>query len=218
MHVSISSIAQESALRLGPVSTRAASREAVAQRSAEATAQAIAGGATPSEATVQGAEAGKEIAPQATGASVNSNVLSQLVKYVPTESITIYVAVLAALGDVKAPDGEKIDKADFSNLWLVTALLALATLSMTVGLAYRAQKNADAQASFKLPVFDVLAATFAFAVWALSLPSTPLRDIEGYEYSSWNPVIILLGTAAISFVAYVLNKNVAWEKFLQDGQ
>jgi hypothetical protein len=43
----------------------------------------------------------------------------------------------------------------------------------------------------------------AFAVWALALAGTPLRDICGYNHSSWGPVLLL-----------VLRKDVSWEKVL----
>lgn len=215
--MSISSIAQDSALRLAPGASAVSHSEVAARKSAEVAIAAVEGGSSKEEATAKGTEAGKGAASSSASGSVNSNILAQLVKYVPTEAITIYVAVLAAMGDVKPPKGKKLYEADFSGPWVVIVIMVLATLAMTLGLGYRAQRNAQPTGKFKVPYFDIGAACLAFGVWALALPSTPLRDIKGYDYSAWNPVIILVGTATISFAAYVFNKNVAWEKFLQDA-
>src|SRR4051794_17508705 len=88
--MSIASIAEESALRLAPGVTN---REAIARRSAEAAVAAVKGGSTEDEAATKGTDAGKGAPGQETTGSVSSNILAQLVKYVPTEAITIYVAV-----------------------------------------------------------------------------------------------------------------------------
>jgi hypothetical protein len=138
--------------------------------------------------------------------------LATLVKYIPTESIALYVAIQAALGEPSVRTGGKISDADFTSRWMwMWAILALTAL-MTTGLSYRAQKNANGKAPFIFPIFDVLAAGAAFAVWALALPSTPLRDFAGYDYSAWSSVLILGGTIAIASSAYVLGKTVTWTK------
>jgi hypothetical protein len=145
-------------------------------------------------------------------ASTSSSYLTQLVKYIPTESITLYVAVQGALGDITLPKGGKVSDADFTSRWVWVWVMLAATALLTVGLSYRSQKNVNRAATFKVPYFDVLAASSAFMVWSLSLPNTPLRDIKGYDYTSWNSVIILAGTVVITTTAYVLGKTVTWTK------
>jgi hypothetical protein len=154
-------------------------------------------------------------APADTG-GVAASPLAQLVKYIPTETITLYVAVQAALGDLAAPQGQSVSDANFTGRWIWMWLMFGITVVLTTALSYRSQKNANQAAPFKLPYFDVLAAGAAFLVWALALPSTPLRDFSGYNYNAWDTVIILGGTITIATAAYVLGKNVSWQKVV-DG-
>lgn len=86
------------------------------------------------------------------------------------------------------------------------ALLAI-TIVLTAGLSYRSQKNANKDAEFSFPAFDVLAAGAAFLVWALSLPSTPLRDFSTNDFSAWNSVLILGGTIAIATAAHITGSS-----------
>jgi hypothetical protein len=213
--MSLSSMAQQSALRLGaPVPT---TDQRIAS-AADAAASAVRRAVTPEEAAREVREAAAApAAPGTPGApepSVPSGPLSQLVTYIPTETITLYVALQAALGDVAAPEGGSVADADFSAHWVWTWIMVGVTLLLALGLSYRAQKDAETE-RFKVPVFETLAAGAAFLVWAFALPSTPLRDIEGFDYSAWNAFIILAGTVTISTVAYVLGKTVDWTKTVQ---
>jgi hypothetical protein len=190
--MSISSMAEDAALRLAPPPS------------------------APLVASVRGGHRESEPPPAAAAPSTSPSPLATLVKYIPTETITLYVAVLAALGDVRVPKNGKISDANFASHWIWMWVLAGVTVLLTLGLSYRAQKNSakDKSARFKVPYFDISAAFAAFIVWALSLPSTPLRDIAGYDYSAWNSVIILGGTIAIATTAYVFGKTVSWQKVL----
>ncbi len=205
--MSLASVAQQSALRVG---APRASREQVIASAADAAQAAVVEGKSPTEVAEVVKETAKDTA-ATTPPSVPSSPLSQLVTYIPTETLTLYVALQAALGDVAAPQGGKVSDADFTARWAWTWILFIVTLLLAVGLSYRAQRNIDV-VKFKLPVFEALAAGAAFLVWALALPSTPLRDIEGFDYTAWNSFIILGGTVAISTVAYVLGKSVSWTK------
>lgn len=205
--MSLASVAQQSALRVG---APRASREQVIASAADAAQAAVVEGKSATEVAEVVKETAKDTV-ATTPPSVPSSPLSQLVTYIPTETLTLYVALQAALGDVAAPQGGKVSDADFTARWAWTWILFLVTLLLAVGLSYRAQRNIDV-VEFKLPVFEALAAGAAFLVWALALPSTPLRDIEGFDYTAWNSFIILGGTVAISTVAYVLGKSVSWTK------
>lgn len=206
--MSISSIAEETALRLTPPATPAPSVVHVATTAAATTAAAVASGASPADAIQQGQQA---VAPADIG-GVSPSPLAQLVKYIPTETIALYVAVQAALGDLVAPKGKSIADANFTSRWIWVGIMFAITAVLTTALSYRSQKNVNATAPFRVPYFDVSAASVAFLVWALSLPSTPLRDFSGYNYNAWDTVIILGGTVTIATAAYVLGKNVSWQK------
>jgi hypothetical protein len=213
--MSLSSVAQDSALRLTPIGSVAPSLQAVATTAATAAAAASTAGATEIEAANAGEDAAA--ATQGPAPSVPSGPLATLVKYIPTETITLYIAIQAALGEVKLPKSRVVSDADFSSRWVWLGIMFAVTVLLGTALAYRAQKVTKQDAKFKWPIFDVTAAGAAFLIWALSLPSTPLRDFEGYDYSAWNSVLILGGTMAVATAAYAFGKTVAWEKVLTDS-
>ena len=206
--MSISSLAEDSALRFGASSTLNVSATAAA---AAAAAAAATKGASADDAAATGRQAAADSGAQGAVSAVGP--LSQLVKYIPTETLTLYVAVQAALGDLTPPSGGgAVCTADFSSHWAWVWVLLGGTVLLTTGLSYRSQKNARPDVTFTFPVFEVLAASAAFLVWSLSLPSTPLRDFCGYDYSAWNSVVLLGGTIIIAAVGYVLGKTVTWQK------
>ncbi|MGW3669256.1 hypothetical protein [Streptomyces sp. NPDC005141] len=81
-------------------------------------------------------------------------VLSQLAKYVPTETISVYLAVLAALGSTTAPSGKQVCDASFVSRWIWLGVLAVATALLAIGLAYRSQRQmaTDQSFTFKCPI------------------------------------------------------------------
>jgi hypothetical protein len=208
--MSLSSLAEDSALRLK--GSPAASPEAAASTAATVAVQKIADGVSPAQAQAAGVEAANTSA----GTSVGGSALSQLIKYVPTETITLYIAVQAALGAITAPKGKPISDADFRARWTWLVILAVATGLLAIGLSYRSQKQLAPNSRFKLPVIETAASVVAFAVWALSLPTTPLLNLRGYNADVWNPIVLLGGTTVIATVTYVLSKTVAWQKVMQE--
>ena len=204
--MSVSSMAQDSAIRLG---NRTSTLQEMVTSAASAAAEAAKGTDSVEAATDAGVSAAKGEIAQA--APVLSSPLSELVKYIPTETLTIYIAVQAAIGNVETPPSGEISDADFTSTWIAVGILLLANLALTIGLSYREQKNANTN-NFRIPLFESFASEAAFLVWVLSLPSTPLRDFHGYDYSAWNSVLILVGSIAIVTLAYILGKNVAWQK------
>ncbi|AEV82888.1 hypothetical protein ACWT_1869 [Actinoplanes sp. SE50] len=209
--MSLSSMAEDSALRLQ--GTPGVSPKAAAATAAAVTAEEMVKGAPPDDAKT----AGENAARLSAGTSVTGSVLTQLVKYVPTETISVYLAVQAALGTVAAPPGHPECEADFTSRWVWLLLLAVATVLLTIGLAYRSQKQVAPTARFKVPLVEPAAATAAYLVWALSLPTTPLKDVCSYNATAWGPVLLLAGTTIIATTAYIFGKTITWQKVLQDA-
>lgn len=218
--VSISSMAEDAALRFSrsvPADPDRTPRSiaVVGAAAGVAAANARADHATEDE-VVQRAEAAAAEAASGTGLGEapksSPGPLSQLVKYIPTETIALYLAIQGALGELQTTDGGSVADVDFTSRWMwFWGMLAL-TIVLTAGLCYRSQKNANPTGNFSLPTFEISASAVAFAVWALSLPNTPLLDFDGYDHSAWNSVLILGGTITIAVTAYVLGKTVSWQK------
>ena len=93
--------------------------------------------------------------------------------YIPTEVVTLYVAVVAALASVPAP-AQMVAFAGFAVatpivVWLVFAA-KLRGANKPLPIAYGAW-----------PVWEMIAATIAFCAWAVALPESPLETtvLEG---------------------------------------
>ncbi|MFF3837764.1 hypothetical protein [Streptomyces sp. NPDC001930] len=147
-------------------------------------------------------------------------VLSQLTSFIPTETLTIWLAVLTALGDPKRVPGQSVCKAEWAAHWWFALGIFLATLGLTTALSYIKQKEATPKArrkpfKFEMPWPEVSAAGAGFAVWALSLPNTPLQTFCDFPADRWSPVIILGGTLAIATVMAMTGTSVNWAKVLK---
>lgn len=225
--MSITSLAEDSTLRLAAAKKITTGRlprsvDAVTAEAARSAAQSVVGagaqgGALVESAVTQGQKAAQEASHTAPSTPPSSGPLAQLVRYIPTETLTFYVAVQGALGDLKPSVGAACN-ASFTSRWIWVGVTFVATIGLAVGLSYRSQRNANpgAHFRFKPPVFEPLAAGAAFLVWAFSLPSTPLLDFCGYDVTAWNGVVLLGGTILIASVGYVLGLSVSWQKVLDE--
>ena len=114
--------------------------------------------------------------------------------YIPTEILTLYVAVLASINQ---PD-------QFTNAEWITFWLFLAATPVVVWLVYGAKVKA-AQKSLPLapgtwPVWEMVAATAAYCAWALALPNTPFTDFFWYS-SALSGVIVLVTSTFLGLLA-----------------
>jgi hypothetical protein len=114
--------------------------------------------------------------------------------YIPTEVLTLYVAVLAAINQ---PD--QVTNAEWFTFWLF-----LAATPVVVWLVYGAKIKA-AQKPLPLapgtwPVWEMLAATVAYCAWALALPNTPFTDFSWYS-SALSGVIVLITSTFLGLLA-----------------
>jgi hypothetical protein len=133
--MSIASLAEDSALRLQPTASTGAVLDTAARAAAKAAKDNPA--LTEDDAMTAGVAAGQAAA----GEGVTSSVISQLVKYVPTETIALYLAVETALGDITAPPGKSTCQADFTSRWVWLIVMTVATAMLTLGLSYRPDES-----------------------------------------------------------------------------
>lgn len=144
------------------------------------------------------------------------NIVAQLVKFIPTETITLYVAYLALLLPVVAPEGGTVADADYSTRWAGVVVFAGVASLIVLGLAYGGytrNRTADPAAKLSWPVFEMIVSPIAFLGWALALPDTPLEGIDGYRIEM-GAFILLVTTFGVAFVAWMLDKTVNFEKIL----
>jgi hypothetical protein len=142
--------------------------------------------------------------PQPTG--VPATVVGQLVRWIPTETITLYVAYLALLTPITAEAGRRIcDTGDFTGRWVGLVVFEVVTV-LFVLLIYVAKLRGTKQ-PFRWPLWEMAAAAVAFAAWALALPDTPLQSICSYKVEIGG-FLVLATTIAITVVADALGRNV----------
>src|SRR4051794_12174376 len=110
---------------------------------------------------------GAPAAPVPTG--VPSGIVDQLVAWVPTEILTVWVALLAVLNDPKAPRGKPICQADWHVHWELAIGASVLAIAVALGFAHRKFKDTPG-ATFKMPWFAMFAAPAAFLAWAIALP------------------------------------------------
>jgi hypothetical protein len=141
---------------------------------------------------------------------VSTNLVNQITRWIPTETITVYVALLALV----APITSHFHSHFYLSRWVLFSIIAAANPVVVVLIAM-AKKTAGA--AFKFPVFAMLIAPVAFAAWAFSLPDTPLSSLSGYSIR-WNSAILTVSTVAITLVANALHKSPDFDQVVTKEQ
>jgi hypothetical protein len=98
-----------------------------------------------------------------------TNALDMLVKYIPTEAVTLYIAAVSAAPALNATFPFMDAKAIYWTFAVITPLLLL-----LVYIGKRRMENMQALPPLgELPWWTMIAATIAFLVWALAIPNNP---------------------------------------------
>lgn len=143
--------------------------------------------ATPAAATLRK----KDAATTGQNSAQIETALHVLFGYIPTEILTLYVAVLAALQTNKA------------TLWTVFWLFFIAT-PIVVWLVYGAKcKAADKKLPLTFgtfPLWEMSAATIAYCAWALALPNNPFINYSWYS-SAISGIVVLVASTGLGLLA-----------------
>src|ERR1700679_3174401 len=128
---------------------------------------------------------------------VSTRIVDQITRWIPTETITAYVALLALLAPLSghAPS--------YESRWILLGIVAAAHAVVVVLLAMAKNQRGD---KLSFPVFEMFIAPIAFAAWAFALPDTPLSSIAHYDLK-WNAAILSITTTGIVLLANALHKS-----------
>ncbi len=99
-----------------------------------------------------------------------TNALSMLVKYIPTESITLYIAALSAAAALKS--FAYFITTEFIY-WFFAVLTPVLVLVIYFGKRKVAKLKPTVPNLLEWPWWKTIAATIAFLIWALAVPSNP---------------------------------------------
>jgi hypothetical protein len=141
-----------------------------------------------------------------TPVGVATNVVNQLTRWIPTETIAIYVALLPLLGTLAKHNP------NYRTHWILFYAILVADPIIVVLIGLTKASETDGKfgipkwTGFKWPVFAIVVSMIAFSAWAFALPGTPLGDVDGYN-TTWNAAIIIVITTMIPLVASALHKS-----------
>jgi hypothetical protein len=102
-------------------------------------------------------------APQPSG----SNAFETLTRYIPTETITLYLGAMAALKEFTAAG---------ISVWGIYAFFAALTPILLLVLTLSHARQSGEQGYAMLHWWPPLASTIAFLVWAMSVPGHPVAN------------------------------------------
>jgi hypothetical protein len=153
-----------------------------------------------------------EISKAASGSSAPSNqvtsALNVIVTYIPTEILTLYVAVLAALGNGKGSgSGTRLTNGMVIAFWAF-----LFATPLTVWALYAVKVRTDNKqlplAPSKWPLWEMLAGTIAYGAWAIALPDNPFVNSAWYS-SGITGVILLVSSTVLGLVAPLFQRSLS---------
>jgi hypothetical protein len=135
---------------------------------------------------------------------------TELARYIPTEAIGLYLAILGAFAPLVATVGKPIDMLDFTSRWRFYTIM----LAVTAGLVWLiyAAKQAETPAKqrgkrFNIPIFEMAVAVVAMAAWTAALPDSPFEDF--HWYGGWfPPIVIATTTSLLPLVAAAAHRTV----------
>jgi hypothetical protein len=133
-----------------------------------------------------------------------NTALRTLTNYVPTEVLTVYVAVVAAIQPAQSASASAINNPGAH--WVAFVGFLLVT-PLVVWLVYAAKVKSDGKpipaAPRNWPIWEMIAGTIGYAAWAFALPNSP------FSSASWVPwyspsvagVVVLVTSTLLGLLA-----------------
>ena len=123
-----------------------------------------------------------------------NTAMQVLFGYIPTEVLTLYVAVVAAIhpnpsgsagstGSGVVAQVTKVMPSDWITFWSFLVATPIIFWVVYATKLKSAQKPIPI-ALGSLPLWEMFAATLAYFAWAFALPATPFRQFDGTWYSA----------------------------------
>lgn len=139
-------------------------------------------------------------------------VLTQLIRYTPSDVIAFYIAAVSFLPEIPTQSGlaAKIPiwDYDFRPRWIVFVFFVAGTVLAVWAL--QMERSRKAKVSFEWPVFEMIVAPIAFAAWAMALPLAPL--FSWHSWHAWIGALIAGGTLfVIAQIAKATGRALTYE-------
>ena len=143
----------------------------------------------------------------AVASSGPSTALQTLTTYIPTEVLTLYVSAIAALGPLTVRVGSRdLDVGRWLPFWCF-----LAATPLIVWVAFASKIKAAGRPLpvhiSKWPLWEMTAATVAYAAWTFALPATPFAQ-ESWYSSGLASFLILVVSAGLGAIAPLMQRQL----------
>ena len=126
--------------------------------------------------------------------TAGTTALKAIATYIPTEVLTLYVAVVAAVRSSNTDP--KIE--NFPALWTTFFCFLVAT-PIVLWLVYAAKCTAAGKPIPVLPrawpLWEMFAATLAYVTWAFALPQSPFQQESWYSAAIAGVIVMIVSTA-----------------------
>lgn len=116
---------------------------------------------------------------------------TELSRYIPTEAIGLYTAILPFL----VKDGTPLSEQSYTGRWILATGVAILAVLFAVGV-YR-KELLKRSGTFKWPIKRTLTVLFAFAAWVAVIPGSPFQDFSWYTPSIGG----IIGLVAVAVLA-----------------
>jgi hypothetical protein len=132
-----------------------------------------------------------------------TSALSAIATYIPSEILTLYVSVLAALGTTGST-GDTIAAYGNNAAWIAFWFFLVATPTVVWVLYATKVKTAGKPLPIKLsewPVWEMSSATIAYMAWAFAMPSSPFLEFASWYSPPIAGILVLVVSAGLGLVA-----------------
>lgn len=126
--------------------------------------------------------------------------------YIPTEVLTLYVAVLAAV-----QQQNKVNLAVWITFWSFLVATPI-VVWLVYGAKMMAAKKAIPLAYRKWPVWEMFAATVAYCAWAFALPSSPFTEFTAWYSSALSGVVVLVASTVLGLLAPFFQRSLGGDE------
>lgn len=136
-----------------------------------------------------------------------STALKLIVTYIPTEVLTLYVAILAVIRD---PNAAGKPSPDIARRLEILFYIFLAVTPLVIWLVYAAKCKGGGKpvpwAVRSWPLWEMFAATVAYAAWAFALPENAFMDWYSPALAG---VIVLIVSTVLGLFAPLCQRPIS---------
>ncbi len=145
-------------------------------------------------------------------ASTGTTALAAIAAYIPTEIVTVYVAVLAAVGITVSDASSTVSGAvaiapvaPYVGFIVLTPIVVWGLYAVKVVTAGKRLPR-----SFKAwPKWEMIAATISFAVWGAALPASPLLTFSWFNVAVGGVAVLIVSMLLGVFSPLFTRKSLA---------